>query len=73
MQSILYYDLAHHELEADDHDVQQAQLLGHPKSQALIRKELHANMDHTIAQCVRIDGSLQHHGYSTVVEHKRPS
>lgn len=70
MQSILYEYLGHHQLQADDHDVQQRQLIDHFKCQTLVGEELHTHVHDTIAECVRISGHFQHRWNATVVHDK---
>jgi len=70
MQRILYEYLGHHQLQTDDHHVQQRQLVDHLESQTFVGEELDAHVDHPVAKRVRIAGHFQHGRYATVVHHK---
>lgn len=70
MQSILDEYLGHHQLQTDDHDVQQRQLIDHFKCKTFVGEELHTHVDDPIAERVRISGHFQHRWNATVVHDK---
>lgn len=72
MKCVLDEDVPHHAHQTYDHDVQQIQLFRHPQCQAFIGEQLHADVDHSVAQRIRIGRSLQHHRDPTVMLHESP-
>lgn len=67
MQRVRDQYLGHHLPQADDHHVQQAQLLDHLERETLVREQLDAHVHDPVAQRVRIVGHLEHARYPAVV------
>lgn len=70
VQRVLDEYLGHHQLQTDDHDVQQVELVDHFQSQRLVAEQLHAHVHHAITQRVRVTGHLQHGRDPAVVHDK---
>lgn len=66
-QRVLDEIFRHHHLQADDHDVQQAQFLDHFQGEALVGEQLDGHVNDAIAQDVRVLGHFQNGRDSTVV------